>query len=131
MSWKQRIKKVGLWLLVVFFVLAGLNHFIDPEFYEPMMPPVLPAPRALIFISGALEIVGGLGLLVQRWRRWVGLGLVVLLIAVFPANIYMAIEGIQVTEEPAPEWALWLRLPFQLVFVGWVIVCSDLIRSRD
>lgn len=130
MSWKRNTKKLGLWLLAVFFVVAGLNHFVNPDFYAPMMPPFLPAHRALIFVSGVFEIAGGLALLVERWRRWVGLGLVILLIAVFPANIYMAIEGVQVTQEPAPEWALWLRLPVQFVFVAWVIVCTDLIRSE-
>jgi len=107
------------WLLAAFFVLAGLNHFRDPGFYLAMMPPFLPGPGALNLISGACEVLGGIGVLVPRTRRLAGWGLIALLVAVFPANIYAALQG-QLAGLAAPSWALWARLPFQALFVLWV-----------
>lgn len=109
----------GRWLLAAFFVVAGLNHFRDPAFYLSMMPPPLPFPEALNALSGACEVAGGLGVLVPRTRRAAGFGLIALLIAVFPANLYAALQG-QLAGLDAPPWALWARLPFQALFVAWV-----------
>jgi len=105
-------------LLAGFFVLAGINHFVMPEFYLRMMPPYLPWPMLLIYLSGLAEILLGLMVLFPRTRRSAGIGLILLLIAVFPANIQMALHP-----ETFPElnpWGLWLRLPFQVLFVLWV-----------
>lgn len=107
--------KAGRWALAVFFVLAGLNHFRDPAFYLAMMPPVLPFPSALNVLAGVFEVAGGVGVLVPRTQRLAGWGLIALLIAVFPANVYAALQG-----ELAPPWALWARLPFQALFLAWV-----------
>lgn len=109
----------GRWLLAVFFVVAGLNHFRDPAFYLSMMPPPLPFPEALNALSGACEVAGGVGVLVPRTRRAAGWGLIALLIAVFPANIYAALQG-QLAGLAAPPWTLWARLPFQALFLAWV-----------
>jgi uncharacterized membrane protein len=105
--------------LAVFFVLAGLNHFRDPAFYLSMMPPFLPAHAALNAISGGCEILGGVAVLVPGTRRVSGWGLIALLIAVFPANIYAAVRGSIAGLDAAP-WTLWARLPFQVLFVLWV-----------
>ena len=104
------------WLLGLCFVAAGLNHFIMPRFYLPIMPPALPWPLALIYVSGIAEILGGLGVLVPPARKLAGWGLIALLIAVFPANLYAAFHG----AGSIPPWILWTRLPFQLVFIAWV-----------
>lgn len=113
------MKKAALWLLAVFFVLAGLNHFRDPGFYLAMMPPLLPAPKALNVISGVAELLGGVGVLLPRTRRLAGYGLIALLVAVFPANIYAALQG-QLEGLSAAPWTLWARLPFQGLFIYWV-----------
>jgi uncharacterized membrane protein len=106
-----------LYLAAVFFIAAGMGHFVRPGFYERMMPPYLPWPAGLIFISGVAEVAGGAGLLLRRWRRAAGWGLLALLIAVFPANVYM----LQHPEAfNIPVWVLWARLPFQGVFMAWV-----------
>ncbi len=104
------------WLLAVFFVAAGVNHFRLPELYLRIMPPYLPQPLALVYLSGVAEILGGLGVLFPRTRWLAGWGLMALLVAVFPANIYMLTSGFP----GIPAWVLWLRLPFQLVFLAWV-----------
>lgn len=107
-------------LLGLTFILAGYNHFRDPEFYLKIMPPYIPWHRAMIIISGVAEILGGLGVLIPQTRLWAGWGLMLLLVAVFPANIYSALEGINPVNPKAPGWVLWVRLPFQGVFMYWV-----------
>jgi uncharacterized membrane protein len=104
-------------LLALLFVGAGLLHFLQPAPYLRIMPPALPAPRLLVLLSGAAEVAGGLGLLWPATRRWAAWGLVALLLAVFPANIYM----LQVREQlHLPAWALWARLPMQPLLMWWV-----------
>ena len=79
--------------LALFFVLAGANHFRDPATYLGMMPSWLPWPAAANYISGAAEVLGGIGLLVASTRRLAGWGLIALLIAIFPANLHVALQG--------------------------------------
>lgn len=113
--WKRALR----WLLAAFMTLAGINHFLSPAVYVGMMPAVLPAPLALVYISGVAEIVGGLGLLHPRTRKLAAWGLVALFLAVVPANINMAVNKLPLGEHPVPLWALYARLPLQLVFIAW------------
>ena len=82
------------------------------------MPPWLPCHMPAVLVSGFFEILGGIGLLVPKTRRAAGIGLITLLAAVFPANIYMAMDSNKFA--PIPQWGLWLRLPLQFVFMAWV-----------
>ena len=120
----RKLKTVLKYLLAFFFVAAGLNHFWHPEFYLQIMPPYLPAHLELIYLSGVLEILGGIGVFLARTRRWAGYGLAVLLVAVLPANLHMALNQIQVTDTPTPPLLLWLRLPLQLVLILLIIWCT-------
>jgi uncharacterized membrane protein len=108
------------WLAAIVFVAAGINHFIEPAFYRRIVPPGFPSPSALVAISGIFEIMGGLGLLVRPLRRIAGWGLIALLIAVFPANIYMAVDPQRSADSTIPMWILWIRLPVQGVIIAWV-----------
>jgi uncharacterized membrane protein len=111
------IKTVLLWLLAIFFVVAGVYHFVAEGFYLRMMPPYIPWHSAMVAISGAAEIVLGLAVLYPRARRLAGWGLIALLIAVFPANVYMAQHA-----ELFPkitQASLNVRLPFQALFIAW------------
>jgi uncharacterized membrane protein len=103
----------------LFFVSAGISHFLMPEFFERIVPPQLPSPRAIVAVSGLAEIAGGIGVLIPKLRRAAGWGLIALLVAVFPANIYMAGHRSEVGTK-IPQSLLWLRLPFQFVFLAWV-----------
>lgn len=114
------IRKFSLGLLAVFFVVAGLGHFISPQTYLPLMPPYLPWHLFLIYLSGAAELAGGVGLLVPKLRRAAGWGLIALLIAIFPANIYMLTDGLTLGGIKVPEWVLWIRLPLQGVLMVWI-----------
>lgn len=107
-------------LVAVLFVVAGVNHFISPKPYIAIVPPWLPAPGLLVAISGIAEIAGGLGILWPPTRRLAATGLIVLLIAVFPANIYAAIAGMEIGGRAVPRWLLWIRLPLQVVLIAWV-----------
>jgi uncharacterized membrane protein len=110
-------RRIGLIALSVFFVIAGINHFLNPFFYVKIMPPYLPAHLELVYISGFFEILGGLGVLLPRIRSLAGWGLILLLMAVFPANLHMAIFPEQYPAVPAV--ALYVRLPLQLLFIAW------------
>ena len=107
------------WLLVLFFTIAGLNHFRDPAFYEAIIPPSIPWHHALVVISGIAEIAGGVGVALPLTRRLAGVGLIALLVMVFPANVFMALGGAQAGVKVAPV-LLWARLPLQGVFIAWV-----------
>ncbi len=101
------------------FVATGAVHFIRTEMYEQIVPPQLGHAPELVAISGIAEIAGGLGLIIPRTRRAAGLGLIALLVAVWPANIYMAIKGAHFAAA-APAWALWARVPLQVAMIWWV-----------
>jgi uncharacterized membrane protein len=107
-------------LAAVFFIGAGVNHFRSRSFYERIVPPSFPSPHALVAISGVAEIAGGIGLLISLLRRWAAWGLIALLGAVFPANIYMALEPEKFADLHLPTWSFWARLPLQAIFIGWV-----------
>ena len=109
-------------LLGAGFVAAGCLHFVLPAEYVRIMPPVLPFPRLLVFLSGACEVGLGLGLF-TRFARWAAWGLVALLIAVFPANVQMALHP-ELTPK-LPSWTLWARLPLQAVFIAWAYWFTD------
>lgn len=113
----RKLKIILKYVLSVFFVAAGLNHFIDPAFYLKIMPPYLPWHLFLVYLSGFFEVALGLLLLLPAFTRPAAWGLIALLIAVVPANIQMAINP-QLYPEISPL-ALWLRLPLQAVFVAW------------
>ncbi len=107
-------------LLAFTFALAGALHLRAPGTYLKIMPSYLPFPAALVAISGAAEIAGGLGVLPRPTRQLAGWGLIALLVAVFPANLSMAINGTEQVGINVARWVWWLRLPWQAVFIWWV-----------
>jgi len=113
-------------LAAISFAAIGILHFVNPAPFVTIVPPWLPAPLALVLISGAFEVLGGVGLLVPRVRRAAGIGLLLLLAAVYPANIYMAVNEIYLPDMPREAWLLWARLPFQLVFAALVAFAAGL-----
>ena len=112
------IKSIVRGLAAAFFIVAGLNHFRDPAPYLAMMPPWMPWPEILDKVAGGAEIAGGFGLLMAHFRRPAAWGLLALLVAVFPANLQVALHGWPGV--PIEPWILWLRLPFQLIFMALV-----------
>jgi uncharacterized membrane protein len=104
--------------LAAFFIGAGVNHFVMPRAYRQIVPPRWgPAAARLVVVSGLAEIAGGAGVLVPPLRRPAGLGLIALLAAVFPANVYMALAPERFRR--IPRWALYARLPLQPLMMWW------------
>ncbi len=118
----QQLRAIGRAALGGFMVLAGVNHFLNPKLYLRIMPLYLPWHEALVAISGVGEIALGLLVFVPRYRRVAGWGLMALLVAVFPANLHMALNPQRFAF--IPEWALWLRLPLQAVLIAWADWCT-------
>ena len=114
-----RAKPILRWVLTVFLVGAGANHFIATPTYLGMMPAALPAPLALVYISGVAEILCGLGLILPATRRFAAWSTIALFIAILPANVNMAINHLPLGTSEIPTWALWGRLPLQLVLIAW------------
>ena len=106
-------------LLAVLMMVAGVLHFVAPRAYARIVPRSLPAPRALVAISGVFEVLGGVGLLIAAVRPWAAWGLIALFVAVFPANVNMAVKRIGFGKKPPPDWVLWARLPLQAVLIAW------------
>jgi uncharacterized membrane protein len=112
--------KVALrWLLTLAMVTVGIGHFVLEDEFVRMVPSFLPAPSLLVYISGVAEIVLAVGLQIERVRRIAAWGLVALYIAVFPANINMAVNNISPMRIHSSQLGLWLRLPFQALFIAW------------
>jgi uncharacterized membrane protein len=126
----RELWRVGFrWLLSFGMLSVGLLHFVATDFFVQIVPPRLPAPVFLVWLSGICEMSLGLLLLAERTRRWAGYGLVALYVAVFPANIYMAVSNVQLQGMPAwfrqpSPLALWLRLPLQFAFIAWALWVS-------
>lgn len=109
-------------LLALGMVSIGVLHFLRPEPFVRIVPPQLPAPWLLVYASGLAEIALGLLVLPRRTRRLAAFGLVALYVAVFPANLYMALAEVQLDPAaPLPLWMLWARLPLQVVFIAWAL----------
>ncbi|MGB1288632.1 MAG: DoxX family protein [Aggregatilineales bacterium] len=124
-------KKYARWLLGVIFIFAGVAHFIAPEFYLPMMPPFLPLHLELVYLSGVLEILGGVLLFVPKYTRYTGYFLIALMLAVFPANIYMALNPDEYPD--IPMLGLYARLPLQFVLIAFIYWATQnkLIKSAE
>lgn len=120
-----------MWGMVLWMVFMGVAHFIWPKPFLEIVPPYLPAPLMLVYVSGVFELLGGLGLAYGPTRRFSAWGLIALYLAVFPANIHMASN--QITPggfDPLPAWAQYARLPLQVVFIAWAYRYTRLPRQR-
>lgn len=117
----SRLELASLLVMCVLYVFAGVMHFVKPAFYLAIMPPFLPAHLFLVYLSGVAEVVLGLALLVPALRRWAAYGIVALLIAVFPANVYMWLGDVVIDGQRVPWWGHAIRLPFQGVLIAWAV----------
>jgi uncharacterized membrane protein len=122
----SRVQNFALVAAAVFYIATGALHFIAPGPYLKIVPPyLLPHAAGVVGVSGLLEILGGIGLLVTRTRRVAAWGLVALLIAVFPANIYMAVSPSDTGVGSISPVLLWGRLPLQGILIWWVLWCTE------
>ena len=115
------LRRIALLFASAFYITAGFLHFTKSSFYLKIVSPYIPWHLAVVQISGVFEILGGLGLLIPLTRRAAAWGLVALLIAIFPANIYMVLDPEAAGAAGIPPVLLWGRLPLQVVFIAWVL----------
>jgi uncharacterized membrane protein len=123
-------KQVFTFLLAALFIFTGSMHFFNAAFFTAIVPDYLPYHEALVAISGLFEILGGLGILLPPFRRLAGYGLIALLIAVFPANINMAVKGVAANGLSLYAILLLARLPLQFLLIAWVCWCALSPRSK-
>ncbi|WP_255479210.1 DoxX family protein [Natronomonas sp. LN261] len=121
----RRLRRPLLYVMGPLYIAAGIMHFVVPELYVQIVPPVLPAPLALVYVSGVAEIAAGVGVLLPRTRRYAAWGTVAVLVAVFPANVYMATHGVVIEGMPGggdpSALVRWGRLPLQGVLILWAL----------
>ncbi|MFC7028213.1 hypothetical protein ACFQJ5_12530 [Halomicroarcula sp. GCM10025324] len=124
-----RFKGPLLYVMGPLYVVAGLLHFVVPELYVQVVPPMFPAALALVYLSGLAEVAVGIGVLLRPTRRYAAWATIALLVAIFPANVYMATSGVVVDGVPgggAPsEFVRWARLPLQGVLILWAYWYTD------
>ncbi|EPG73531.1 DoxX-like family protein [Leptospira fainei serovar Hurstbridge str. BUT 6] len=112
-------KTISLWVMAMLYTIAGILHFIIPKFYLRIMPPWIPYHKLIIQLSGVAEILLGLGLFFPQTKSLSAWGIILLLIAVFPANVYHYQSR---TKRDPPTTLLILRLPLQLVLIYWAYI---------
>ncbi len=115
------LKKISLVLLIVLYISAGINHFIHPDSYYPIIPPYFPFPVLINIVSGSLEILLGIGLMLSNTRKIAAYGIIILLFLFIPAHIFMIQKGGCMSETMCiPIWAAWVRLfPLQFILMWW------------
>jgi len=112
------------------FLFVGIDHLATPERYLPMMPPFVPFHEEVIFFTGLCEIAGAIGLLWPRFMRLAALMLALYAVAVFPANIHNALNGLSVESLPQSTTYYWLRLAFQPLIIWWALYAGGVIGKR-
>ncbi len=113
-----RRKEILRGVLAVSIIIVGITHFLKPDQYARIVPPVFP-PLASVYISGFFEILGGIGLMIPSVSVAAAWGLIALFIGVFPANIYMTLHSIKIEGIPHSQLLYLVRLPFQAVLIAW------------
>jgi uncharacterized membrane protein len=115
----SRVRLVGLTIVFLWFFIGGIAHFVATEAEMRIVPPYVPWPRAAVLVSGVFELLGAAGLLRRPTRRAAGIGLFLLTLAVTPCHLYMLKRPDLFAT--ILEWALWLRLPVQIVLLGLIL----------
>lgn len=116
----ERTRTIMRYVMAASFVAIGVAHFLVAEQFVHIMPPYIPMKLELVWLSGVFEIAGGVGLLLPRFRRLAGYGIIALLVSVFIVNIEMAVHPRPMLDgSMVPEAALWARLPMQFVMAAW------------
>lgn len=127
---KARIKTFVCYALAVFFLYAGVLHFIKDDAFAAIVPPLLPFPFVIVWITGLIEIVLAIGLLCPHFRKNAGIAFAPYLLAVLPANIYMAMAGIPLGESLASPTALWVRVALQFPLIALILWAAGAFEKK-
>lgn len=123
-GWPARMRLA----MAIALVFVGTDHWLNPGRYLPMMPAWVPFHFEVVLLTGAAEVAGALGLMLPRFRRLAGLMLAIYFVAVFPANIHNALNGLAVEGLPQAQWYYWIRLLFQPLAIWWALYSAELVR---
>ena len=127
----SRVKTFFLLLLSLFFTYAGIDHLVSPNFYVSIMPPCIPWHLELVYLSGVFEVMGGIGVLIPRFRAMAGSGLVLLLIAVYPANLHMAFNPHLFPDIPLVALNIRLALQFLAFYWAYTVTRPDRFQTQS
>ncbi|WLR42851.1 DoxX family protein [Bacillus carboniphilus] len=128
---KKVLKVIGLILFSLFFFLAGVSHFTEAQGFSRMLPEFVPLREEIVYITGMIEFILAVLLLIPKTRQKTGIVTAIYLVLIFPANIYAAIKGVPAPrQEETNQVLLWVRLLFQPLMIWWVLVVSK-IEKRD
>ena len=121
---KERLKRLSLYLIIGFYLFAGVNHFRDPDFYYPLIPPYFKYIYEINLLSGFIEVLLGLGLSFKSTRKWSAIGIIAMLLAFIPAHTYFIELGGCLSESLCvPAWVAWVRLivvhPLLIAWAWW------------
>ena len=119
-----RVKTIICLVLALFFFFAGLMHFIKVESFTAIVPPLLPFPKMIVWVTGVMEMIFAIGLLLPKYRKVSGFWLAPFLLAVLPANIYMAMYNIPMGDSVASPTALWVRVALQFPLIALILWAS-------
>lgn len=119
-----RLRTVLCWIFAVFFMGAGISHFTHVDAFAAIVPPILPFPRLIVWITGLLEIGMGIMLLCPHFRPTVGILLSLFLLAVLPANIYMAMAGLPFGDTVMTQTQLWVRVILQFPLIALILFAA-------
>lgn len=123
--------KIGLcWFLALFFFVAGIMHFVQDDAFAAIVPPLLPFPNLIVWVTGIMELIFAAGLVWPKYRKLSGFWLAPYLLAVLPANIYMAMYNIPMGEMTASPTALWVRVVLQFPLIVLILWASGNIGAR-
>jgi len=123
--------KIGLcWFFALFFFGAGILHFVQDDAFAAIVPPLLPFPKLIVWVTGVMELIFAVGLILPKYRKLSGFWLAPYLLAVLPANIYMAMYNIPMGETSASPTALWVRVALQFPLIALILWASGNIGGR-
>ena len=123
--------KIGLcWFFALFFFVAGIMHFVKVESFAAIVPPLLPFPKIIVWVTGVMEMVFAVGLLLPKYRKLSGFWLAPFLLAVLPANIYMAMYNVPMGEMTTSPVLLWVRVTLQFPLIALILWASGNFASR-
>lgn len=126
----QKFKTALCWFFAVFFFVAGIMHFVQDDAFTAIVPPMLPFPKLIVWITGVMELILAVGLVLPKYRKASGFWLMPYLLAVLPANIYMAMYNIPLGEATASPTALWGRVALQFPLIALILWASSNIGGR-
>jgi len=119
-----RVKIAFCWLFALFFFYAGILHFVQDDSFAAIVPPLLPFPKLIVWVTGVMELVLAVGLVLPKYRKMSGFWLAPYLLAVLPANIYMAMNNIPLGDMAASPTALWVRVALQFPLIALILWAS-------